>query len=402
MRPGVPALVAICVVFSTPRTSHAEDQARVQVAVIDLSVDSTGAALVDIIYTALNKSELLRNPDKHTFDALLKGPLFDEDKPHFDTAKDKRDAAKSDLLTQYDSKQALRDTDLGLKELQLVTPTDDVRALYAELTLYRGLALLDQHDVAGAARAFALTHRLDPTTQLDPTQYSPDITEAFARAIDAKAVPAKLAVKGEGHIWVDGRERGDAPADVDVEAGDHVVVLTGPERLTRGDEARVQAPTGELAIADKAASDEVKVQRLRLALSRAQARGDDAGRGGAMRQIAALIGVGDAVLISKHGNNIQLETWVDRAPGFSAPKIWKGQKAEILLEGITPARADDETPKGPVGPFVRTQPEGEKSWYERRWVQASAATGLAAVIVGAILWARRDVNTTFNPDVKGM
>jgi len=399
--------VAICVVFAAARTGRADDQARRQVAVIDLSADDTVRALADSLYRALNRSDVLRNPDRRGFESSLTGPLVDEDKVHVDSARDHRVAARAQLFTSFDAKAAEKEAGAGEVELQAVTPTAETRALYAELSLVHGLALLDRRDAVGAACAFALTHRLDPTTQLDPAQYPPDITAAFQHAIEAAPVMAPLAVSGTGRLWIDGRERGDAPGTFDVEVGDHVVVLTGSDRETTGAAVRVQGTHDAVDLPDVPASDPRRVERARLALSRAQAKGDDAARAGAMKELAALLGVGDAVMISKRADGkLQWETWKDRAPGFSAPKLYTNQQPEDLLEGLAPPAVPkpvEDTPKGPTVPFVRAQPlEGEQSWYQRRWVQASAATGLAAAIIGAILWARRDENVTLDHDVKGM
>ncbi len=405
MRPRVPASVAICAVFATVHVVHADGPARRQVAVIDLSEDDAVKALSTSIYRALNLSEVLRVPDRRELETALTGPLLDEDGTHIQNARDDRGRAENELFTNYDAKQAGAEAGNGEIELQKVTPTDETRALYAQLSLLRGLALLDQHEPGGAARAFALTHRIDPATQLDPTRYPPDIIDAFQRAATAPAQTAPLVIRGTGRAWIDGRERGDAPDSFDVEIGDHYIVLTGADRDTTGVPVTVGKKPTVAEIEDAPAEPALQVGRARLALSRAVAKADDAARAGAMQELAALLGVGDAVLISKRADGkLQFETWRDRAPGFSPPQLYVSQKPEVLLEGLAPAWTPvkppvDDSPPSAGGISKPLVPQPEQPWYERRWVQASAAIGLAAIIVGAILWARRDENVSINHDI---
>lgn len=403
----MPALVAICTVFATVRHAAAEE-ARRQVAVIDLSEDAAVQTLSAGIYKALNQSDVLRNPDQRQYDTYLTGPLFDEDKGRIDAAQRERQEAETALFAAFDAKAAVAAALDGEAELQYAVPTAETRALNARLTLLRGLALLDQHDAAGAARAFALTRRLDPSAQLDPARYPPDITAAFQRAVAAPAAMVALTVHGTGRVWIDGTERGDArgdaPFETQIEAGDHAIVLTGPERETSGVALRVQG-AAEVAIPDAPASPELEVKRARVALSRAQAKGDDAARAGAMKRLASLIGVGDALMISKRPDGrLQYETWKDRAPGFSRPKVYVDQPPDDLLVGLAPPRKPAEPVEPPVvisveRPIVAVE---QKSWYRYRWVQVSAATGLAAAIVAAILYARRDQTVDIDHDIKGM
>jgi len=285
-----------------------------------------------------------------------------------------------------------------------VTPTVESRALYGDLALVVALSLLDQHKPADAATVFALVHRLDPTRQLDPGRYSPDVLAAYKRAIDAKTELVTVEVKGTGHVWIDFVDRGPAPgAYADIEIGEHVVTLAGPERQTLGKPVVVKGPV-TIPIDDGILGEDRLVKRARLALSRAQAKHDDIGRASAMSELAKVLGVGDVVMISKRDGKLQWETWRDRAPGFSPPRDYIATtKPEELLEGIAPPpkkRVDE--PKLPGGPKVFKIPDPEVPWYEERWVQASAAATVAAAIVGGILWARRTQDIGINPDIKGM
>jgi hypothetical protein len=401
MRPRVPASVAICAVLMMARASFGQDQPRRQVAVVDLSEDKAVEDLSASIYRALNVSDVLRVPDRRQFEQYLTGPLLDEDGGRIQSARNHRGLAENRLFVSYDSKDAATEAGYGEQDLQSVTPTDDVRALYAGLTLLEGLALLDR-DPSGAARAFALTHRLDPATTLDPARYPPDIIDAFNRAAVDAPRSEKLTVHGTGRAWIDGQDRGDAPGTFDVERGDHYIVLTGVDRETTGVAVRVAGKT-QVEISDAPAPPALQVQRTRLALSRAVTSHDDAARAGAIQELASLLGVGDVVMISKRPDGkLQYETWRDRAPGFSAPQMYTDQKPETLLEGLAPpvgakATSDPATPSISIG---KPMPGPEDTpWYERRWVQASAAAGVAAIIVGVILYARRGENVAINHDI---
>jgi hypothetical protein len=405
MRPRVPGSVAICAVL-TAQLAYAEETRR-QVAVIDLSEDDAAKDLSDRIYKAINLSAALRPPDRHEFDLYLVGTLLDEDRPNIENAHNQYGLADRNLFQLYNSRDAASYAQAGEQFLRSVTPTDESRGLYAQLAQLDGIAKLDlhdPHDPDGPARAFALAHRLDPAATLDPARFSPDITDAYKHAIEATAVLGHLHVSGAGRVWIDGQAYGDAPLDLDIEQGDHFVILTGDDRNTTGVPVTVGKKPTVAEIEDAPASAGLQVARARLALSKAVAKADDAARAGAMRELADQLGVGDAVLISKRADGkLQFETWRDRAPGFSPPQLYVSQKPEVLLEGLAPASVtkppvDDSRSSGGgiTKPLV---PQPEQPWYERRWVQVSCAAGVAAVIVGAILIARRNEDISINSNI---
>ena len=255
-------------------------------------------------------------------------------------------------------------------------------------------------EIFGPRRALSLAHRLDPGRQLDPARYPPDVVAAWKRAVDSKPELVTLEVKGTGRVWIDFVERGPAPGVFkDLEVGDHVITVTGFDRKTWGKPQSLTAST-MIQVSEQPADGHQKVARARLALSRAQASGDDVTRAGAMKQLAALLGVGDAVMISKRPDGaIQWETWRDRAPGFSPPKQFTNQKPEEMLEGLAgPRRLPPRRLEPP--PFTKPPIVVEKAWYEQRWVQAAAAGTVLAVIVGGILIANRTQWMNFGGDIK--
>jgi len=299
-----------------------------------------------------------------------------------------------------------------------VIPTQQVQGLYADLSLVVGLAMLDEGRMQDATYAFALTHRLDPARQLDPARYPPDTVAAFKHASETKQKLVTVEIKGLGHIWIDCVDRGEAPAKFeDVEVGEHVITVSGFERVTTAllpvlpspATPNPPVPMRSATITAAAVLDVPvieadiarKVQRARLALSRAQAKGDDVARAGAMKQLAKLLGVGDAIMISKRADGkLQWETWRDRAPGFSAPKEFTNQKPEDILEGIAPPHKELAIRSGVPVPFTpRLVPE--QQWYEKGWIQISGASGVILVVAGVILLATREHAINFgNGDIK--
>ena len=418
MTSGLPTRVAICAVLVTaqlasmaradapavpatpdPSQEGAPSLERRQVAVIDLSEDDKVRALSNALYSTINNSDTLKIPDLRGFDAELTGFLYDEDADPIKNAKGYRDQAQAvlDETKAGDAEGFARD---GKKLLLKVKPTAEVQALYADLSLLEGLAELDQGKPAEAQRALGLTHRLDPTRQLDPARYPPDTVAAFKRAVTTKPQLASLDVQSEGQVWIDCVERGAGPGTFEgLEVGDHVVTMTGPERLTNG--AAITLKTSTVLPIDTSRADaKVQIQRARLALSRAQTRRDDPARASAMNRLAELLGVGDAVMISKRADGqLQWETWRDRAPGFSAPKIYTNQKPEEILEGLGPLHRPRQTFTGPP-PFVRPPIVVEEKFYEKGWVQLSAFGAIAAVILGGYLISRIDPQLTVSQDVK--
>jgi hypothetical protein len=431
MTTGLPAWVAICAVLAVQVVpARAEDppdaapgapvgdiEPRRPVAVIDLSGDESVNILSNALYTAINHSDVLRYPDNPGLVPFLVDKLYDEDSDNIKRAINDLTSAQS-RLDEANAPGATTQARNGQIELAQVVPTPQVQALYADLSLVIGLAMLDEGRLQEATYAFALTHRMDPTRELDPARYPPDTVAAFKHASETKQKLVTVEITGTGHLWIDCADRGNAPAKLDdIEVGDHVITVSGFDRQTTAllpvqpspaitdppvppHSATITASVA-LDVPELGADVARKVQRARLALSRAQAKGDDVARAGAMKQLATLLGVGDAIMISKRPDGkLQWETWRDRAPGFSAPKEFTNQKPEDILEGIAPPRRQLAIRSGVPVPFTpRLIPE--QQWYEKGWVQISGATGVILVVAGVILLATREHAIDFgNGDIK--
>lgn len=408
MAPGLPARVAIvCAVVVTAAVSHAQPPPIVPpdrppvtsptapaptatpgpqpttaqasdrrfVAVIDLSTDKGAEELADALYNVLVNHPDLRPLVSPNLVKALKGPFLDEETSYIDTAKAAKKEA-DELLVLLDWRSAEVAADRGMTALLNVRPTSDVLGLYAELAFASGFAALRQRKPNDASLAFGLSYRLDPAKRPDPGRYEPDIVDAYQLAVTKIPVQAKLEVKGAGTVWIDGIDRG-GPGVHDVAQGLHLVQLSGFDRDTRGRQINVPQ-TSALELEAAPVSNERKIERARLEL--AQTR-DDAARAGAVKKLAQLLGVGDAVLIEKgEGGKLRVQTWRDRAPGFSNWVVHDNEPAGDLLVPLAPPRKVVAIP--PEERDTKLPPLPEKTpFYRTRWFYGSVAV---ALVVGAV------------------
>jgi hypothetical protein len=190
--------------------------------------------------------------------------------------------------------------------------------------------------------------------------------------------------------------RGEAPQKVDLDDGIHLVQLTGPDREPRGEQVRVPQ-TPQTNIADAPATEELKVKRARRELADAK---DSVTRASAVKRLAALVSVGDAVIISKSsGGALLIQTWRDNEQGFSAIREHSTEKPIDLLTPLAPPRKAEPVKPPPI--FIGPPVVIEKPWYQKTWVRASAATGLLAIVVSAVLIIRHDDMVDFaDGDIK--
>jgi hypothetical protein len=380
----------LCAVIVTAGVSHAE---RRQVAVVSLSPDSDASQL-----TKLLNDTLIDHPDLRPIDPVLstalQGPFDDEDAENLRRARQWRSDADTALsFARPDFGGAATNVKNGLEALALVAPSPDMLAIYADLMFDLGQAQLGQGKQIDAVRSFGLVRRLDPNRKPDPARYLSEITDAY----DATAKPvakSPLTVKGSGTVWIDGKAIGEAPQTQTIDDGLHLVQLTGPNREPRGEQVLVPQAS-EIEIAPALATEELKIKRARLELARSK---DAMTRASAVKRLAGLLHVGDAVIVWRSANgDVLVQTWRDREPGFAAIVEHNTEKPIELLTPLAPPR-----PKPPVITFdpIKVPIVVEKPWYERRWVQASAATGVIAVILAAVLIARRDQMTDVDPNVQ--
>jgi hypothetical protein len=372
-------MVVVCTLIFGVTIAHAE---RRQVAVIDLSGDPGGPA--EKLAREFNPV-LLGHPDLQPIvDASIPPELYgefrDSDRDRVANALNTKQTAEG-ALTSYRFDAAQESAKNGQQELQQVTPSIDAIKLYAQLCFVRGQALLGIPRQAHEATAqFALAHRLDPAFVPDPARYLPDVVQAFEAATRRWNGKGTLVVAGNGRLWVDGKETGMAPAEVEVEAGPHVVWLTGTDRRTTARDTLVEfGRKTKLVIPDEPATLALKVRRARAALAYAK---DPAGRGAAMNVLAKIVNVRDAVLLLNVNGKVVVQTWNDGTTadkrGFSKLEERKFETPLQLLAPLAPPKKAAE----PTGEIPKKLVD-ERRWYQRRTWQATVAVGVLAALVGS-------------------
>lgn len=366
--------------------AHAE---RRPVAVVDLANEPATRALADEAKAALEVHLDLRTLPNSTDDAALIDKLDDPDVDRINRALAQKAKAEAQIVA-LDWKAAIADARDGQSELLFVTPSRSIPA-YAELAYVLGVALQNDQRPAEARIAFAHAARLDPAFVPDAKRVPPDIVQAYAEAKAAPVLPGTIEVPGTGNVWIDGTEVGLAPGTFTASEGEHVVWRTGIDRETHGLRVAVAAAKTVIApVLDKEAERRVKVQRARQLLARAP---DPSARSAAIKRLAELVFVKDAVLLSMSGGKVIVQTWHDGQDdllkGFSALRERGTAKADELLVPLAPPpKKIEKVDDGPI-----KIPVVEKSFLEKRPVQLGLAAGIAVIIVGAILYATRDPGT---------
>lgn len=382
---------------STPTTPSATEATGRPVAIINLSDgDPESIALATELVRVLGTHPRLRAPADAVAVSALYEKIDDPDTDLLDRAGEDRAKALAEI-DNFNYVSAIQHTEDGMLELRSVTPSLAVKP-YAELELVRGKARILLNNATGGKAAFAHAQRLDSSKTLDPARETPAVIAEFNAALTASVPTGTLDIKGDGNVWIDGNEIGVAPGQFKVSTGIHTVWLTRIDRETHGEEVTVSidAPTS-LEIPSVTASARTQVQRARQALARASQ--DATARGPAMTALAKLVGVEDALLISKSNNTIVLQTWsaTDKEhPGFGALSERGTRKAMELLDVISPPppAKEPDPMKYPI-PFE-----------QHPWIQSTSAKvtlgigGVTAIGVGVYLLSTwlRPRHVVFNPD----
>jgi hypothetical protein len=390
-------VVAVCTLILGVwfgRTAHAE---RRPVAVIDVSGEKITADLATELNQVLFSHPELEPIKDFKLAGELYGDFIDEDRSNIKNANAFKDTAEN-ALAGFSLQVAQQNAESGELSLQRVEPVNAVLVTYSQLAFIRGQALLGlPGNAAEATVQLALAHRLNPSFVPDAARYLPDVVQSFNDAKKKWTGTGTLVVGGHGRISVDGREMGNAPAEVEVEAGPHVVWLAGEDRLTSGSTVLVEAAPKKtrLDIADAPADTRVKLRRARADLRFA----DAAARSVAMQQLFAILNVRDAVLLqAANGKLIYQSVHADKLVDpssyhFSSLAEVRVKKPIELLAGLAPPKPKEAKPATePIKPIV------EKPWYARRKVQATIAIGVVAAIIGGyyLYKATTDDTVTFN------
>ncbi len=365
------------------------------IAVIELSDTEPGRDLARNIAREIDKRDDLRSFDPVLAPALIdKGD--DKEATQVTDARKYKQAAEDDL-SSYKFPDAASKASEGQKKLHYATPTPAVATLYAELSFVLGAARLGERKSIEAQGQFRLAHAVDPAFKPDAIRYLPEVVEAYEAAIKAKVPPGQIGVTGTGKIFVDGREVAElyeSSQRVDTTAGPHVVWLIAADREPRGDQKIVEPNRKtEFAIEVAKFGPNRKLQQLKSGLKQAP---DPAARASAMQALATEIKVGDAILINAVNGKLIIQTWRDRAPGFSALREYK--------DTDTPADIVDplgRPKKVVIAPPKRICPQGfelvgaacvkkkgpidERAWWKRPRYRIAGITA-AAVVIGVVIY----------------
>ncbi len=398
MPSGLSARVAVvCTLIFGVSIAHAE---RRQVAVIDLSGDPATSKFAASFNPVLFGHPDLSPIQDATIPPQLYGEFGDDDVDQIQNATNSKVTAES-ALASYRFEIAQQSATNGQDALRKVMPGAPVVVpLYAQLTFLRAQALLGSpRQAADAAAAFALAHRLDPQFVPDAARYLPEVVEAYDAAKRRWTGKGKLEIVGHGILWIDGKVSGKAPTEVELDAGPHVIWLTGVERVTAGSHAMIEVGKKvKIEIADAPTDFRTKVHRARSALSFAP---DPTARAAAMRALADLVKVGDAVLLSSANGKLIVQTWNSgtnhQKPGFTALREVKNETPLKLLEPLAKPKTQPAPPKGDDGPKPLVD---NRRWYEKRPYQASVAVGVLVTIIGGyyLYKAVTDDGALLDPD----
>jgi hypothetical protein len=388
-------VVAVMLYAAGTGVAAAQQGDRRPVAVIELADSPQGSELARGLGNVLNQHRDLRPVDDVTMWSELIGPIDDEEQLRYDRALDEKSAVTA-ALARGDYAQAGRIAESGQGLLHFVRPAHRVLALYAELAFLRGYALLGERKADPAVLAFRLARQLNPRFAPDAARTLPEIVQAFEIATRAAVPTGTISVGGtSGRVVIDGTDVGNAPAWFTTSAGLHVVWVVGVDRDPRGKLVEV-APRRktEVRIDDAPSSKATRVRRARVAL---QAAPDPTARAAAIRHLAELLDVHDAVLLTTAGGKIIVQTWRDRAPGFSALREWKpgGVAADLLVPLAPPAPAPVEKQVEIVLP-----PPPERDWYERPLYWGVGGGVVVAVLASVIAYRSWDRTLQSSSEVR--
>lgn len=126
------------------------------------------------------------------------------------------------------------------------------RELLAEVSLRLGVVLLDLGDAGEAAGLFRLARALDPAREVGVAEFHPDVVRAIQVALAARVPRQRIGIQVEGEgdrpaaiadavVEVDGGPVGQAPVDVELAIGQHLVVVRRPGFAPRGQLIAVRA-----------------------------------------------------------------------------------------------------------------------------------------------------------------
>ncbi|MEZ4368261.1 MAG: hypothetical protein R2939_18580 [Kofleriaceae bacterium] len=379
--PDAPAEAAAPSTPTAILTPPAVGPSQRTVAIVELGGGEDSARLANALAAAVARARGLAGVGDPAVAAARVGARPEEDAAAI-AAAGRALAGAQEHLARFEANAAIAQAQLGASQLLTVAPTPTTTLLLTELAFTEGLAQLAAPGGGDAREALGLAHALQPERVLDPAVFAPEVIAAYRDAASPRGTGA-ISVEGDGTVWIDGRARGRAPLLVAADAGAHVVVVYGPERLPRG--ARIRVPADGVAAVPIAAAPAplaVQVARARRTLIAAP---DQAARAAAVGKIAALSGATDALVLARNGSGaLTVQRWRDRAPGFGPIEPVDGRDPAELLAPLLP-------PPDPVDPTpVPPPPPPATPWWRRRSVQAAIAGAVIAVALTSVALSAGD------------
>lgn len=301
-------------------------------------------------------------------------------------------------------------------EAERLLDLDGGPELYAEISLRRGVVLLEGGHAAEAATQLRLAAALDPELAVTDDEFKRSVVDAFRAAVAARPALRRRSIEvtpAGARVEIDGRAAGTAPIALELGEGQHAIVVRADGHAPL---ARVVEVAGD-------AQAPLRFQMAADPLLAAVAAGP-AGLAPGTRRDAAAVAI-DAVLTYAEADTVLLAAavWRRRAPtllgqwcsgtpvrctpvveiGFTDPaqllaatqRLWR-QLHDARRTGGPSLLADDRLVRAEHAPGqTSTRP---RRWYKSPWLWLGTAGAAIAVTSVILLSGDRDVQPIVDVD----
>ena len=274
-----------------------------------------------------------------------------------------------DSYAAFKYQRAISQLDEGDRVAIMTLPSAKGIRELGELSLLRAQVLLQSGDVLKSNAEFRLASDLLGTVRLDPGLYSPDVIEAFEKAVANQSERALLIAPGSGiAVFVDGTWR--PGTEIEVGVGRHFVVLSQPgfetiRRIVRmmrsGGSHRLRAEMEPLPVPER-------IRSLRLVIAKKTMQ-----PAAALGRIAAAAQAKRLLVVRETPSGIGVQLFVAATETLSTTEP---ATRETVSELIAPATiAPEKVVKNP-GTKTTTRP----SWIKRHKTAVIVTSGTVVVI----------------------
>ncbi|HTM21577.1 MAG TPA: hypothetical protein VL172_13745 [Kofleriaceae bacterium] len=360
-----------------------------RVVVLNLAADgAAGASAAAAVRADLDRRAELDPLPTGLLASALEGklPATSPDQDIVAGAQELLRDAREAYATRGAFDEAIDGLRLAQSKLVRVPPVQEVRALWAEISVELGVVALAKQDRTQALESFRLARAFDPArTDLDPAVYDPEAVKVFAEAGKPRAPTASIAVTTDydaATMWIDGTEVAGRSAAL--APGIHVITAAYPDHRSAGQRVTVvDGPPQEVSLPLERLPVHDRAEALRRRLLADPAPPPTVWLDAA-RDAATLTGHDVVVVIrtSMIGRS-EAALWErsrDRL-GHWLPLAGKKSIAHLLAPLLPRAI----TPVGPgVGPIV-TPPPPLRWWQRSEFQLGGVATAILAVGITAAL-----------------